>query len=156
MDVHLSIHGRQGLAGQLYRQLRAGIVDGRLAPGERLPSTRDLATQLGVSRKTTLDVFERLIAEGYLRSRAGDGTFVAHEMTGLAPSPSPLSPSPGSGSIWEALPDALPHTPSGATLTFDFVGGVTDKGLFPFDKWRGCVSHALRVQARGRGSYRVP
>src|SRR5207253_10089765 len=102
------------------------------------------------------DVFERLIAEGYLRSRAGDGTFVAHEMTGLAPSPSPLSPSPGSGSIWEALPDALPHTPSGATLTFDFVGGVTDKGLFPFDKWRGCVSHALRVQARGRGSYRDP
>ncbi|EHP40242.1 GntR family transcriptional regulator [Cupriavidus basilensis OR16] len=156
MDVHLSIHGRQGLAGQLYRQLRAGIVDGRLAPGERLPSTRDLATQLGVSRKTTLDVFERLIAEGYLRSRTGDGTFVAHEMTGLAPSPSPLSPSPGSGSIWEALPDALPHTPPGATLAFDFVGGVTDKSLFPFDKWRSCVSHALRVQARGRGSYRDP
>lgn len=156
MDVHLSIHGRQGLAGQLYRQLRAGIVDGRLAPGERLPSTRDLATQLGVSRKTTLDVFERLIAEGYLRSRAGDGTFVAHEMTGLAPTPSPLSPSPGSGSIWEVLPDALPHTPPGATLAFDFVGGVTDKSLFPFDKWRSCVSHALRVQARGRGSYRDP
>ncbi|WP_043345973.1 PLP-dependent aminotransferase family protein [Cupriavidus basilensis] len=156
MDVHLSLHGRQGLAGQLYRQLRAAIVDGRLAPGERLPSTRGLATQLGVSRKTTLDVFERLIAEGYLRSRAGDGTFVAHEMTGLAPSPSPLAPSAGSGSIWEALPDTLAHTPPGAAPAFDFVGGVTDKGMFPFDKWRSCVSHALRVQARERGSYRDP
>ncbi|MGE8364081.1 PLP-dependent aminotransferase family protein [Cupriavidus sp.] len=157
MDVHLTIHGRQGLAGQLYRQLRAGIVDGRLAPGERLPSTRDLATQLGISRKTTLDVFERLIAEGYLRSRAGDGTFVAHEMTRLAPAPAPVSPSPGSGSIWETLPDALPMTaPGAAAPAFDFVGGVTDKALFPFDKWRSCVSHALRVQARGRGTYRDP
>ncbi|WP_420994155.1 PLP-dependent aminotransferase family protein [Cupriavidus sp. 30B13] len=156
MDVHLNIHGRQGLAGQLYRQLRAGIVDGRLAPGERLPSTRDLATRLGVSRKTTLDVFERLIAEGYLRSRAGDGTFVAHEMTRLAPPPSPAIPGPGAGSIWEALPDALPHTPPDAAPAFDFVGGVTDKSLFPFDKWRSCVGHALRVQARGRGTYRDP
>ena len=156
MDIHVSMHGRQGLAGQLYRQLRAGIVDGRLAPGERLPSTRDLATQLGVSRKTTLDVFERLIAEGYLRARAGDGTFVAHEMTGLAPSPSPLSPSPGAGSIWKHLPDVLPRTAPGAAPAFDFVGGVTDKGLFPFDKWRSCVSHALRVQARGLGRYRDP
>ncbi|MGO4581787.1 PLP-dependent aminotransferase family protein, partial [Cupriavidus sp. 2TAF22] len=156
MDVHLNIHGRQGLAGQLYRQLRAGIVDGRLAPGERLPSTRDLATRLGVSRKTTLDVFERLIAEGYLRSRAGDGTFVAPEMSRLAHPPSPAFPSPGSGSIWEELPDALPHTAPGAAPAFDYVGGVTDKSLFPFDKWRSCVGHALRVQARGRGAYRDP
>lgn len=57
------------LAGQIYRQVRAGIVNGRLAPGERLPSTRTLASQLGVSRTTTLDVFERLMAKGYLRSR---------------------------------------------------------------------------------------
>ncbi|WP_454721050.1 MULTISPECIES: MocR-like pyridoxine biosynthesis transcription factor PdxR [Cupriavidus] len=155
MDVHLTIHGRQGLAGQIYRQLRAGIVDGRLAPGERLPSTRDLAARLGVSRKTTLDVFERLIAEGYLRSRAGDGTFVAHEMTRLAP-PAPAVPAPGSGSLWEAAPDVLPHTPPGAAPAFDFVGGVTDKRLFPFDKWRSCVSHALRMQARGRGAYHDP
>ena len=55
MDIQVSIHGRHDLAGQLYRQLRGAIADGRLPAGERLPSTRDLATQLGVSRKTTLD-----------------------------------------------------------------------------------------------------
>lgn len=81
MSVHLTLDGRQGLASQIYRQLRAGILDGRLAAGERLPSTRELAVQLGVSRKTTLDVFERLTAEGYLRSRTGEGTFVAAAIT---------------------------------------------------------------------------
>src|SRR5580698_7181152 len=77
MDIHITIEGHHDLSGQIYRQLRAGIVEGRLTGGTRLPSTRDLATQLGVSRKTTLDVFERLLSEGYLSARAGSGTFVA-------------------------------------------------------------------------------
>ena len=62
MDIHIAVEGRHDLAGQIYRQLRAGIVEGRLTGGTQLPSTRDLATQLGVSRKTTLDVFERLLS----------------------------------------------------------------------------------------------
>ncbi|OXH82726.1 DNA-binding protein, partial [Burkholderia multivorans] len=77
MDIAIRIEGRHDLTGQIYRQLRTAIVDGRLEGGARLPSTRDLAKQLGVSRKTTLDAFERLVAEGYLHTRAGDGTFVA-------------------------------------------------------------------------------
>ena len=77
MDIAIRIEGRHDLTGQIFRQLRTAIVDGRLAGGARLPSTRDLAKQLGVSRKTTLDAFERLVAEGYLNTRAGDGTFVA-------------------------------------------------------------------------------
>ncbi|CAG9164442.1 MocR-like pyridoxine biosynthesis transcription factor PdxR [Cupriavidus pampae] len=156
MNVHLTIHGRQGLAGQIYRQLRAGVIDGRLAPGERLPSTRELATQLGVSRKTTLDVFERLIAEGYLRSRTGDGTFVADEMTRLAPRPPRTAMLHPSVALWESLPDVLPMTSRERPPEFDFIGGVTDKALFPFDQWRRCVSHALRVLARAPGGYRDP
>ncbi|MDI9653884.1 GntR family transcriptional regulator, partial [Burkholderia cenocepacia] len=73
----IRIEGRHDLTGQIFRQLRTAIVDGRLEGGARLPSTRDLAKQLGVSRKTTLDAFERLVAEGFLNTRAGDGTFVA-------------------------------------------------------------------------------
>lgn len=156
MNVHLTLHGRQGLAGQIYRQLRAGVVEGRLAPGERLPSTRELAAQLGVSRKTTLDVFERLIAEGYLRTRTGDGTFVADEMTRLTPAPARRPALQAADTIWETLPDALPFSTAASPPAFDFVGGVTDKPLFPFDQWRRCVGHALRVQARGRGAYRDP
>ena len=66
MEIHIAVQGHHDLSGQIYRQLRAGILEGRLAGGTRLPSTRDLAAQLGVSRKTTLDVFERLLSEGYL------------------------------------------------------------------------------------------
>ena len=44
----------------------------------------------------------------------------------------------------------------GTQATYDYLGGVTDKRLFPFDAWRRCMSHALRVQARGRGMYHDP
>src|ERR1700754_2348649 len=83
MDIHIAVEGRHDLAGQIYRQLRAGIVEGRLAGGTQLPSTRDLALQLGVSRKTTLDVFDRLLGEGFLYARPGAGTFVAEGLQRL-------------------------------------------------------------------------
>lgn len=157
MDIQLTIAGRRDLAGQLYQQLRGAIVDGRLVAGSRLPSTRDLAVQLGVSRKTTLDVFERLIAEGFLASRQGDGTYVAE---GLLTAPtrarSRTSVAPKAAKLWQRVPEALSMPRPEARLRYDFLGGVTDKSLFRADAWRKCVAHALRAQTRGRGSYRDP
>ena len=164
MDLPIRIHGRQDLTGQIYRQLRAAIVDGRLAGGQRLPSTRELALQLGVSRKTTLEVFERLFTEGYLHTRPGDGTFVAEGVARIrAHTPRRPPPAGETGaslldaqSIWAQMPDALSMPEPRPALTFDFLGGVTDKTLFPFDAWRRCIHHALRVQAKSRGGYRDP
>ncbi|ACC73623.1 PLP-dependent aminotransferase family protein [Paraburkholderia phymatum] len=164
MEIHIAVEGRHDLAGQIYRQLRAGIIEGRLAGGTQLPSTRDLAVQLGVSRKTTLDVFERLLAEGFLRARAGSGTFVAEELQRLpaergahARTPRDAHAAPPSARraqpIWQTVPDVLGRQPVHAT-PFDFIGGVTEKTKFPFDIWRRCVNHALRIQSRGRGTYR--
>src|SRR5262245_47519080 len=62
---------------QVYRALRSLILEGRLAAGGRLPSTRALAADLGVSRNTVLDAYERLTAEGYLHGKAGGGTRVS-------------------------------------------------------------------------------
>ncbi len=169
MDIHIAVEGRHDLAGQIYRQLRAGIVEGRLAGGTRLPSTRDLATQLGVSRKTTLDVFERLLSEGYLSARAGSGTFVAEGLQRLpmerssharaAESARERSKAKAKAAaraqpLWEQIPDAQPLPRPTVQSPLDFVGGATDKSLFPFDVWRRCVNHALRAQARGPGVYR--
>src|SRR5260221_6989973 len=61
---------------QLYDHLRASILDGRLEKGAKIPSTRLLAAELGVSRNTVLNAYDQLIAEGYIESIAGKGTFV--------------------------------------------------------------------------------
>jgi GntR family transcriptional regulator/MocR family aminotransferase len=162
LDIHITLHGRRDLTGQIYGQLRAGIVEGRLAANARLPSTRDLAAQLGVSRKTTLDVFERLIAEGYLHTRAGDGTFVAEGLTRLPSAQAePVSARARATGIWRKMPErmAMPMPPAHETLDCDFKGGVTDKTLFPYDAWRRCLNQALRTQARatdGFAGYRDP
>ena len=70
---------------QLYMGLREIILSGGLKGGERLPATRTLASEVGVSRTTALDAVSRLISEGLLESRIGAGTFVSHTMTGRVP-----------------------------------------------------------------------
>ncbi|HEV2404654.1 MAG TPA: winged helix-turn-helix domain-containing protein, partial [Ktedonobacterales bacterium] len=67
----------EGLTRQLYHQLRAAMLSGRLRAGERLPPTRDLARQLGVARLTVATAYDWLRAEGYVYGRVGAGTFVA-------------------------------------------------------------------------------
>lgn len=65
---------------QLYNELRDAMLSGRLAAGTRLPSTRWLADELDLSRNTIVATFEQLLAEGYLESRVGDGTYVTHAL----------------------------------------------------------------------------
>ena len=65
------------LTSQLSGQLRDALADGRLATGERLPSTRMLAGLLGVSRTVVTGAYAQLFAEGWLEGRHGSGTYVA-------------------------------------------------------------------------------
>lgn len=76
-ELTLKIRSRhQTLTNWLYSELRSAILDGRLAPGARLPSSRDFAHQYELSRGTAVSVLERLQAEGYISSRVGFGTWV--------------------------------------------------------------------------------
>lgn len=68
------------LGKRLYDALQQSIQQGMLAPGTRLPASRDLAAELGVSRNTVMAAYEQLQAEGYLKTRAGSGTFVSTEL----------------------------------------------------------------------------
>src|ERR1043165_7984091 len=61
---------------QLYEILRKAILERKLRAGTRLPSTRALAEELGVSRTTAINAFEQLLAEGYIVGKAGSGTFI--------------------------------------------------------------------------------
>jgi len=62
----------------LYDALRSGILEGRLRPGARLPGTRDLAAQYGLSRGTIVSAFEQLKSEGYVDGSVGSGTYVSN------------------------------------------------------------------------------
>ena len=76
MEYHVSLIGRKDLSGEIYRQLRRGILEGRLRPGDALPPTRTLARSLNVSRTTVSVAYDRLLGEGFATSRVGSGTFV--------------------------------------------------------------------------------
>lgn len=76
---------------QIYTEFRSAILEGRLRPGQRIPSTRVLATEIHVSRFPVLNAYAQLLAEGYLESRVGAGTVISSSL------PEHLTPShPGS------------------------------------------------------------
>jgi GntR family transcriptional regulator / MocR family aminotransferase len=64
------------LSWQLHLQLKEKILKGMIVGGQRLPSTRLIAEQLGISRNTVVEVYEQMTAEGYLQTKVGAGTFV--------------------------------------------------------------------------------
>ena len=78
--IRIDPRSGEGLQQQVYSGIRRAILEGVAGPGTRLPSSRALAADLGVSRTTTLLALDQLLAEGYLTTRRGSGTFVAPEL----------------------------------------------------------------------------
>jgi GntR family transcriptional regulator / MocR family aminotransferase len=75
--MFLRLDGDGALYDQIYRSLREQILGGKLAAQSRVPATRDLASELGVSRNVAIMAYRQLLDEGYLTARHGSGTFVA-------------------------------------------------------------------------------
>jgi len=84
MLLALDRGGAVPLHRQIYTALRGAILDAKFRPGRRLPSTRTLAADLGVSRTTVLGAYDQLAAEGFIKSRSGGGSRVA-EVAATAP-----------------------------------------------------------------------
>jgi len=78
----LSPDSRQPVYKQVSEALKSAILAGRLKPGEKLPSTRDLADSMNVSRFTVIRSYEELSAQGYIQTTSGSGTFVNKEIPG--------------------------------------------------------------------------
>ena len=86
--------GGEPLHRRLYVQLRRSILEGQLRPGDRLPASRTLARELGVSRTTVVRAFEQLVDEGYAEARSGSGTHVSKTLSAGAlttPAPDPTT-----------------------------------------------------------------
>lgn len=92
--IQLDRNARKSVGAQLYMALRELILSGSLRPAERLPATRVLAREVGVSRTTVIDAMDRLIAEGMLVSRVGAGTYVSDTLAHPT-AQAPAAPAPG-------------------------------------------------------------
>jgi GntR family transcriptional regulator/MocR family aminotransferase len=152
MDLQLSISGKGDITRQIYRQMRERIIDGRLLSGTRLPASRALADELTIARKTVTNVYDLLISEGFLVTRAGSGTFVAegmsHREANTAESPLRVN------EMWDRIGESLKTVP--AEVPFDFNVGVPDVSRFPFAIWRSIVNSRSRLLARNAREYANP
>ncbi|WP_329178478.1 MocR-like pyridoxine biosynthesis transcription factor PdxR [Streptomyces sp. NBC_01477] len=139
VDLHLDLpsgtpHGRR--AG-LERALREAVRGGRLAPGSRLPSSRRLAAETGLSRGTVKAAYDQLTAEGYLTARQGSGTVVADRPRG------PSAPAPGrSSAARPPLHDLRPGSP--------------DVASFPTSAWLRATRRALAAVPSAAYDYGDP
>ena len=79
-DWQVVRHSPTPLFRQVYLQIRSAILSQTLKPGTKLPSTRELAAQLSVSRSAVVAAFDQLIAEGYVGGKTGSGTYVAADL----------------------------------------------------------------------------
>lgn len=131
-----------GLSEQVFSWLRGAILAGTLRAGDRLPSSRELAAQLDVSRTVTVAAFDRLLAEGYAAGRRGAGTFVAAEIVRRR---APASAIPLSAYGERAAELRLPPPePRQREMPFDFAHGQAGAGLFPLEQWRRLLLGCLR------------
>ncbi len=154
MELHVVIEGDRDLAGQLYRQLKTSIRSGRLAAGARLPPTRLLATQLGLSRKTVSEAYARLTFDKLLTGRVGSGTFVAAQAP-LRPA-LPTPPAIAGAAVaerWRTMDSPLRRIGLMGHSRYEYLGGVPDRSLFPAAEWRRCVLYAMRATTRSRALY---
>ncbi|KEJ90886.1 PLP-dependent aminotransferase family protein [Sulfitobacter donghicola] len=136
------------LQAQIQQMIAQGILSGRFQHGEKLPSTRKLATHLGVSRITVTIAYTELLANDYLSSKGRSGYYVSEN----APSPPSFTPSPDvldavdwnraigqrfSGGVTPTKPQDW------SQYRYPFVYGQADQSLFDHANWRLCALQAL-------------
>jgi GntR family transcriptional regulator / MocR family aminotransferase len=151
LPLNLELSGTT-LQERIYNGIRSGVLSHRLASGSRLPSSRELAESMAVSRNTVVLAYDRLAAEGYIELKSGIGTFVSKELPEKCLQPEPAEHSDGwTGCIKDRLYpniEFLAERPviieKGFKLpSIDFWYGRANPRLFPTATWRRLITHNL-------------
>ncbi|MHC5352266.1 MocR-like pyridoxine biosynthesis transcription factor PdxR [Metapseudomonas furukawaii] len=145
---------------QLYLQVRKQILSGRLPGGTRLPSTRTLCKELGLSRITLLNAFDQLTAEGFLASRTGAGSYVGHEWEGRrAATDEPRKP-PRLSSMSQAVHSLRSDHFSGVSYSTwapdcptSFLPSHPAYDAFPVQAWKRLMNRHLRKPGKAELGY---
>lgn len=144
---------------QLYAYLRDAILEGRLAPGERMPSTRSLSESLGVSRTTVTLGYEQLLSEGYLETAVGSGTYVSRRLPGdLLPGSGPPDPADirvRLSMYGKHVREAGPFDRRAPSLPVNFRHGRADYTRFPMAIWRRLLLRHCRANEPAMLDYAV-
>lgn len=150
MELHFDPHSSLPLYGQIYEQIRQGILQGQLPAGSRLPASRQLAEQHGLARVTVTAAYDQLRAEGYVVSRTGAGTYVAENLPIVE---SPMERAPFTPEIrlplsqWgqRVVTYGADHVEqNGRTrVEIDFGFGRSFPHIFPYDVWRRLLARYL-------------
>ena len=134
---HLDRESKRPLQEQLCDELRGAILQGKLAPGEPLTSSREMARDLGVSRNTVLGCYEQLIGEGYLETRPRSGIFVMSNL----PSGDPAFRPNRKQNYRVSAPENVEWK---LTTPLPFRPCQPDVSLFPMAEWNRIRSRILR------------
>jgi GntR family transcriptional regulator/MocR family aminotransferase len=144
-----------GTGRRIYDQLRSRIETGTLGPGERLPSTRALAADLGVARSTVVVIYEQLAAEGYIETAAGARARVSpgiatRQRRGRTSVPDPAQQTPALSAYGRRIERlALPPRPLAHRHHINFLYGALADEDFPKLAWRRLHNQALTRGQRG-------
>lgn len=150
LSIKIDRSAHQPVSTQLCVALRDMILTGGFLPGERLPASRTLARDLGLSRTTIIEVFDRLVAEGLVESHTGSGTFVSAVLNASRPKP----PKPDAPMVLRVAPrlsrmmaqavsrfgdrQRLPHIPRA------FTTALPAFDVFPMAQWARLSAKYLR------------
>ncbi|MGI9036249.1 MAG: PLP-dependent aminotransferase family protein [Pyrinomonadaceae bacterium] len=153
---------------QIYDAIRRSILSGEFHSGRQLPSTREMAKQLSVSRLTVVNAYDQLLAEGYLESKRGAGTFVAEHLPeeflqsppvkqqkrGAKTSPRPMMLSKYGKNVLRESGTIFRY--NRVTPPVPFQHGLPAIDEFPFDIWTKLASKSYRTVERQRFGYGEP
>ncbi|QXJ24439.1 PLP-dependent aminotransferase family protein [Actinomadura graeca] len=173
-DLHLPLDRAAGrLSAQIAAGFRAAVRSGRLTAGTRLPSSRDLARDMDVSRGVVVAAYEQLTAEGFLVARRGDGTRIAPLARPDAGGPAlsyPMPSDPEDGPFrgaWGVVPpqgtgpfhrggEPFPCAAADDAHDYDLSPGNPDLSGFPRDRWLAAARAALRTLPHDALTYPDP
>ena len=154
LPLHLQSESHIPLYVQLRDQLRALVHSGDLRTGDRIPASRELASQLGVHRTTVANAYAELESEGLIQGHVGRGTYICGSPVRQF-TPPPRTNGHGGGLRWDSLfaderaEDALsrmmPEVPSNA---IGFVTARPPEEFFPVEEFRSCCNAVLRESGR--------